>query len=96
MSSVEQIHMKLQKLVEKQKSARRRHRQNRKARGHKSPSELRRRELRETLFLLSQLPLGLLHDEDNTCCEPSCSPSYTSCDETDWFAGNEWCEGSYS
>nr|UZP17319.1 2b protein [Peanut stunt virus] len=96
MSSVEQIHMKLQKLVEKQRSARRRHRQNRKARGHESPSELRRREHRETLFLLAQLPPGLPYDVDNACCEPSYPPSYTSCDETDWFAGNEWCEGSYS
>nr|AFG28424.1 2b protein [Peanut stunt virus] len=96
MSSVEQIHIKLQKLMEKQKLARKRHRQNRKARGHKSPSELRRREQRETLYLLAQLPSGLPYADDHVCSVPSYPPSYTSCDETDWFAGNEWCEGSYS
>nr|WRY74324.1 2b protein [Peanut stunt virus] len=85
--------LKLLRLEEKLKSSRKRHRINRKLRGHKSPSELRRRERRETLFLLAQLPTGLFPDEpvvDTTFPSPS-----ASCDETDWFAGNEWCEGSF-
>nr|QYA72308.1 gene silencing suppressor [Peanut stunt virus] len=93
MLCVEEI-QRLRKVEQKVKAARARHRANRKFRGHKSPSEVRRRELRETLFLLKQLPAELPEIED-VSDNPSYPPSYTSCDETDWFAGNEWCEGSF-
>nr|CAP19051.1 2b protein [Peanut stunt virus] len=93
MLSAKQI-SKLQMLEQKVKNARARHRANRKLRGHKSPSELRRRKLRETLFLLAQLPPAL-PDVDDIFVGPSPPLSDVSCDETDWFAGNEWCEGSF-
>nr|AXC08646.1 2b protein [Peanut stunt virus] len=96
MLCVEEIHVRLRRVEQKVKAARVRHRANRKSRGHKSPSEVRRREYGETLFLLNQLPADLLYDEIDVSDSPSYPPSYTSCDETDWFAGNEWCEGSYS
>ncbi|APG77779.1 RNA silencing suppressor [Cucumber mosaic virus] len=83
-------------LQEVKRRRRRSHVRNRRARGYKSPSE----RARSIARLFQMLPFHGVDPVDwfpDVVRSPSVTSlvSYESFDDTDWFAGNEWAEGSF-
>nr|ANE23816.1 2b protein [Cucumber mosaic virus] len=105
--AVTNVELQLARMVEAKRQRRRSHKQNRRERGHKSPSEKARSNLR--LFRL--LPfyqvdgaelMGIHHHVNMVESSESEASRSTlpveedhDFDDTDWFAGNEWAEGSF-
>ncbi|BAW81781.1 2b protein [Cucumber mosaic virus] len=100
------VELQLARMVEAKKQRRRSHRQNRRERGHKSPSERARSNLRLFRFLPfyqvdgSELTGSCRHVNMAELPEPEASRLELSAadhdfDDTDWFAGNEWAEGAF-
>nr|UWX36852.1 2b protein [Cucumber mosaic virus] len=87
--------LQLAQIQEVKRRRRKSHVLNRRARGHKSPSE----QARSHVWFFRMLPF---HGVDPVEWLPeSARPrsfvasGYESFDDTDWFAGNEWAEGSF-
>ncbi|ACB56621.1 2b protein [Cucumber mosaic virus] len=101
------VELQLARMVEAKRQRRRSHKQNRRERGHKSPSERARSNLRLFRFLPfyqvdgSEL-IEMYHHVNMVGLSESEAPCFTlpaeedhDFDDTDWFAGNEWAEGSF-
>ncbi|AHZ89402.1 2b protein [Cucumber mosaic virus] len=105
-SAVTNVDLRLARMVEGKKKRRKSHKKNRRERGHKSPSERARSNLRLFRFLPfyrvdgSELT-GSCRREDVAESSESEAPCWMlsaedyDFDDTDWFAGNEWAEGVF-
>nr|CAC81743.1 2b protein [Cucumber mosaic virus] len=100
------VELQLARIVEAKRQRRRSHKQNRRERGHKSPSERARSNLRLFRFLPffqvdgPELTGSCRHMNVAELPEPEASRLELSAedhdfDDTDWFAGNEWAEGAF-
>ncbi|AMR72002.1 2b protein [Cucumber mosaic virus] len=101
------VDLQLARLVEGKRQRRGSHKKNRRERGYKSPSERARSNLRLLRFLPfyqvdgSEL-IRIYHHANVVEMSESEAPCFTlpaeedhDFDDTDWFAGNEWAEGSF-
>ncbi|AMX23556.1 viral suppressor of RNA silencing [Cucumber mosaic virus] len=101
------VELQLARMMEVKRQRRRSHKKNRRGRGHKSPSERARSNLRLFRFLPffqidgSEL-VGMYHraravelSESEAPCFPLPAEEDHDFDDTDWFAGNEWAEGAF-
>nr|AIJ04675.1 protein 2b [Cucumber mosaic virus] len=105
--AVTNVELQLARVVELKKRRRRSHKKNRRERGHKSPSEKARSNLRLFRFLpFYQVDGSELIEMYHRVTVVELSESEASCftlpaeedhdfDDTDWFAGNEWAEGVF-
>nr|WAQ80648.1 silencing suppressor [Cucumber mosaic virus] len=101
------VELQLARMVEVKRQRRKSHRKNRRERGHKSPSERARSNLRLFRFLpfhqIDGSELIEMHHRTSTVeLSKSEAPRFTlpaeedhDFDDTDWFAGNEWAEGAF-
>nr|QKO28527.1 silencing suppressor [Cucumber mosaic virus]QKO28528.1 silencing suppressor [Cucumber mosaic virus] len=101
------VELQLARMVEVKKQRRRSHKKNRRERGHKSPSERARSNLRLLRFLpFYQVDGSELIEMHHHAIVVELSESEASrltlpaeedhdFDDTDWFAGNEWAEGVF-
>nr|WPF45583.1 MAG: 2b protein [Cucumber mosaic virus]WPF45593.1 MAG: 2b protein [Cucumber mosaic virus] len=105
--AVANVELQLAHMVEVKRHRRRSHKKNRRERGHKSPSERARSNLRLFRFLPfyqvdgSEL-IRMYHHVSVVELSESEAPCFTlpakadhDFDDTDWFAGNEWAEGVF-
>nr|ALP32186.1 silencing suppressor [Cucumber mosaic virus] len=105
--AVTNVELQLARMVEVKRQRRKSHRKNRRERGHKSPSERARSNLRLFRFLPfyqidgSEL-IEMHHRARMVELSKSEVPRFTlpaeedhDFDDTDWFAGNEWAEGAF-
>ncbi|CAJ65577.1 2b protein [Cucumber mosaic virus (strain Pl-1)] len=104
--AVTNVELQLARMVEVKRQRRRSHMKNRRERGHKSPSERARSNLRLFRFLpfyqVDGPELIELHHVNMVELSESEAPRLSllveedhDFDDTDWFAGNEWAEGSF-
>nr|WPM92668.1 MAG: gene silencing suppressor [Cucumber mosaic virus] len=101
------VELQLAHMMEVKRQRRRSHKKNRRERGHKSPSERARSNLRLFRFLPFYLVdgpelIGMYHHASMVELSESEAPRFTllaeedhDFDDTDWFAGNEWAEGAF-
>nr|CBF07164.1 2b protein [Cucumber mosaic virus] len=101
------VELQLARMMEVRRQRRKSHKKNRRERGHKSPSERARSNLRLFRFLPfyqidgSEL-IEMYHHASVVELSESEAPRFTlpaeedhDFDDTDWFAGNEWAEGAF-
>ncbi|BAW81816.1 2b protein [Cucumber mosaic virus] len=103
------VELQLARMMEVKKQRRRSHKQNRRERGYKSPSEKARSNLRLFRFLpffqvncseLIELTgpgrhVNMAELPESEASRFTLSAEDTDFDDTDWFAGNEWAEGVF-
>ncbi|ANE23826.1 2b protein [Cucumber mosaic virus] len=105
--AVTNVELQLARMLEVKRQRRKSHKMNRRERGHKSPSERARSNLRLFRFLPfyqvdgSELMEMRRHVNVAKSSESE-APRVTlpveedhDFDDTDWFAGNEWAEGAF-
>nr|QZA76034.1 2b protein [Cucumber mosaic virus] len=105
--AVTNVELQLARMLEVKRQRRKSHKMNRRERGHKSPSERARSNLRLFRFLPfyqvdgSEL-MEMYHHANMVGLSESEAPRVTlpveedhDFDDTDWFAGNEWAEGAF-
>nr|CBG76798.1 gene silencing suppressor [Cucumber mosaic virus] len=105
--AVTNVELQLARMMEVKRQRRRSHKKNRRERGHKSPSERARSNLRLFRFLpfyqIDGSELIEMHhraravelSESEAPCFPLSAEEDHDFDDTDWFAGNEWAEGVF-
>nr|AIJ04679.1 protein 2b [Cucumber mosaic virus] len=105
--AVTNVELQLARMVEVKRQRRRSHKKNRRERGHKSPSERARSNLRLFRFLPFNRVDGpelieMYHHASVVELSESEAPRFTlpaeedhDFDDTDWFAGNDWAEGVF-
>nr|ACY66903.1 2b protein [Cucumber mosaic virus] len=104
--AVTNVELQLARMMEVRRQRRKSHKKNRRERGHKSPSERARSNLRLFRFLpfcqIDGSELIEMYHHAMVELSESEAPRFTlpaeeghDFDDTDWFAGNDWAEGSF-
>nr|WEX25362.1 2b protein [Cucumber mosaic virus] len=101
------VELQLAHMRELKRQRRRSHKKNRRERGHKSPSERARSNLRlfrflpfyqvdgsELIEMYRHVNVAELSESEAPCFTLPAEDDHDF-DDTDWFAGNEWAEGAF-